>query len=292
MLGLEYDEQMKMLDIARSRDKCGTGSLLTIHPDTGERIVMPLRCKTWDCPKCSKTMKMRWIKRIQSARPTRWFTLTMKAELTGSTIDQFRTLQTAWKALVAIIRKRFGSFEYVCVRELQKRGAPHIHSAFRGAFIPQKWLSRTWVKLGGGPIVHIQAIQGDNRLASYITKDLVKTFPRARRIDFRYSVVSSSRNFFPPTPPSENDMFEERFHWSFMNITVAEYCQIAIEHDGATIVELGEDGSVILTPETGWYQALEDDLPLVSSTGTKEEQLDLREGPDLRRINRPALMPF
>jgi len=67
-------------------------------------------------------------------------------------------------------RKKIGQkirFEYCKVKTNEGKGVLHI--VFRGEFILQTWLSKTWEELHGAKIVDIRQLQGDTRrIAAYL----------------------------------------------------------------------------------------------------------------------------
>jgi hypothetical protein len=72
---------------------------------------------------------------------------------------------------------------YICVLEFTKTGVPHLHILF-DRYIDQKWISKTWDKLGGGCIVFIKqvTVQKVSRyLSKYLTKELLLSAPKGTR---------------------------------------------------------------------------------------------------------------
>jgi hypothetical protein len=79
----------------------------------------------------------------------------------------------AFEALVRRIRARFGRFEYIRVTEVGKvTGVRHLHVVFTGTFIPQAWLSGSWLELTGSSVVDVRAVHDDNVLR-YLSKSMV-----------------------------------------------------------------------------------------------------------------------
>ena len=73
-----------------------------------------------------------------------------------------------------MLRKRLlrrGLFlDYIRCRELTKSGLRHEHILFRGSYIEQVYLSHLWAGIHGAPVVWIQGVRGQGRLAHYMAK--------------------------------------------------------------------------------------------------------------------------
>jgi len=77
------------------------------------------------------------------------------------------------------IRRKFGRFEYVAVKEHTKEGLVHLHLVYRGRFMSQKWLSETWEEVHGAKIVWIARLYTwklAKHLARYFVKEGVGRF--------------------------------------------------------------------------------------------------------------------
>ena len=94
--------------------------------------------------------------------------------MTLTSVDNGKDIEVSWEILKKRIRRRFGSFEYIKVRELTKRGLPHLHVLFFGAFIPHRWLMRNWYEIHGAKVVDIRS---RFRLRVYV-KHIVRYFTK------------------------------------------------------------------------------------------------------------------
>jgi hypothetical protein len=89
--------------------------------------------------------------------------------------EGFKRLERDFLALVKRIRRKYGLFEYIAVKELTDRGFCHIHAIFVGPYIPQSELSEVWEAISGFKIVFIQSVYGsERRLGGYLGKYLIK----------------------------------------------------------------------------------------------------------------------
>ncbi|MBA7537072.1 hypothetical protein ES705_29338 [subsurface metagenome] len=175
-------------------------SIVGQSPTRDEAIIIPLPCKSWDCPNCGPKKRHAWIYRLASGQPEREITLTCP-------VGKFLTpelaalkMKLAWGKLVLKIRKQWGPFEYALVWELTKKGVPHCHILCRGSYIAQKWLSKQWEKLGIGPIVYIKSVKGDKLHAAHACKYLAKSNGQTARILAPMRLVQVSGNYELPVP--------------------------------------------------------------------------------------------
>lgn len=151
----------------------------------------PIRCKRWNhhsCSNCGDWMRGRFIRvtreQAQEHNLTRFLTLTLGPEARDLPLrDQFKLMSKAW----ASFRKRVAEkpthvrkdgtpatkpLSAIWVREQHKDGSPHLHVVI-DRYLPQRWVSQTWERCGGGPIVDIRKCSID-RIVAYISKYLAK----------------------------------------------------------------------------------------------------------------------
>ena len=94
-------------------------------------------------------------------KPLRFMTLT------SSPKSSWAEINAHFGVLVKRIRRRFGEFEYF--KEKTREGHGVLHIVYRGAFIPQRWLSRNWHDIHGAQIVDIRKLRGSAKaLARYL----------------------------------------------------------------------------------------------------------------------------
>ncbi|MBA7576363.1 hypothetical protein ES708_18202 [subsurface metagenome] len=96
-------------------------------------------------------------------------TLTSSDEAIGQGLDIHRS----FRALVKRLRRRWGVFQYIGVREI-KGDRQHLHLVFRGKYMAQAQLSVMWAKLHLSPVVDIEAVYSQRGGARYLAKYLAK----------------------------------------------------------------------------------------------------------------------
>lgn len=139
-------------------------------------VVMPVRCKSWSCPDCSKMRRRQLIAEAKEGAPNRFITLTVNPNWFDSPEERARRLVKAWRAVLKAYSRAWPKREreYLAVFELTKRGEPHLHICWRGGWVDQKWLSTMMRRLIGAPIVDVRKIQTGKKVAEYITKYISK----------------------------------------------------------------------------------------------------------------------
>lgn len=139
----------------------------------GQHVVsFPIKCHSWTCPECSRERRRRLIDEAKRGKPNRFITLTVNPHWFDGPDDRASRLAKAWRLVVAAFRHRWpkGESEYLAVFEATKNGEPHLHIVWRGAFMPQKWLSRQMAKRMGAPVVDIRRVKRAADVAEYVTK--------------------------------------------------------------------------------------------------------------------------
>lgn len=99
----------------------------------------------------------------------RLLTLTSSNEAVEKELDINRN----FSALVKRLRRHFGRFEYIKVKE-EKKNRVHIHVVFRGEYMEQAFISDVWSKLHHSPVIDIRRVRGARGGARYLAKYLVK----------------------------------------------------------------------------------------------------------------------
>lgn len=99
----------------------------------------------------------------------RLLTLTTSNEALDINIHQ------SWRKLLMRMRRRLSKFEYIGVREIDSRGACHLHILYRGDYVSQKMVSAFWSEIHLSPVVDIRLARGGRaRLGLYLSKYLCK----------------------------------------------------------------------------------------------------------------------
>ena len=162
--------------------------------DSRAKIIVPIRCKRWTCKYCRSLNLKLLIQRIKSGKPNKFITLTCQPDPSGNPGLTHHSHRRAIRRLVQMLRRKYGSFEYVCITELHQSGQPHYHLLARSKFIPQSELSRLWQACTGSRVVDIRKIANDRVAACYVAKYVTKNFGPNRPAWLK-RIVQFSRGF-------------------------------------------------------------------------------------------------
>ncbi len=118
------------------REKCGHNNSRWIK----------LNCDRWDCDDCSKRRFLGEKDRIKKAHQEairngdslKFITLTFEKDVTPKEANR----RLAHR--VQTIRRKWGKFEYVAVKEVTTKKRIHFHLVALSAYIPQEWLENKW----------------------------------------------------------------------------------------------------------------------------------------------------
>ena len=165
-------------------------------------LAFPMRCKSWDCPKCRKIKTSEYRKRMKSLGelPSLYFyTFTYDSKL--DLAEAWATYNVAWNRLRTAAAKRYGRFNYVRVLEAQPhRGYPHVH------VIADKWFEPTWlgpecVSAGFGYQLDsqkIDSLEALDYISKYLSKEWTNETSVMLRKENRCRIISFSRGLLSP----------------------------------------------------------------------------------------------
>jgi len=158
-----------------AKDRCGAWTAVATLED-GSTIAVPVRCRSWDCLDCAKTNKRRLLRRLHTAAPNLFATLTTSERTAATPEEAFTRANAALPLLFKRWRRRFPGqrLDYFLVWERTKRGWPHIHLLLIAPTVAKRWLSHQWQELTGCYIVDLQPIRTVENAARYLTKYLTK----------------------------------------------------------------------------------------------------------------------
>jgi len=152
------------------------------------------RCGSWDCVCCGYRMRMNLVEEIEDLvreRPEmrRFLTLTLDpAKLPQAArrddSQQADYIMGTWRKFRTYIRREYGDFSFVWVKEKQENGNWHLH-VLVSRFMEQEWVSEAWSSVGGGEIVDIRRVERCEKaahyLGKYLTENALSGFPDGAR---------------------------------------------------------------------------------------------------------------
>jgi len=87
-------------------------------------------------------------------------------------------IHKSFSKFVKRARRKFGKFEYIAVKEETGSGLIHLHILYRGSYMEQEWISKTWEEIHAAPVVWIECVDlkrtKKNKIAAYLVKYLAK----------------------------------------------------------------------------------------------------------------------
>lgn len=171
-------------------------TVLGYDPTSGHRRLIPLRCKRWTCDFCRCRNVYALQKKAVSGSPSKLLTLTTRPRHNETAKECHDRCRPAITRLIAKIRQQFGPCEAAVFLERTKKGMPHWHCLLRTGYIPQKWISQTWMTLTGAYIVDVREIKDPKTAASYVVKYVLKEakLSPANRLG---RLVSFTRKYLP-----------------------------------------------------------------------------------------------
>jgi hypothetical protein len=143
----------------------------------------PYRCGSWDCVCCGYRMRMNLVEELEQLvgrRPEmrRLLTLTLDPEKLPAGVqrddgEQAEYIMETWRKMRVYIRREYGDFSFVWVKEKQENGNWHLH-VLVSRFLDQEWVSEAWSAVGGGEIVDIRRVGRCEKVAHYLGKYLTE----------------------------------------------------------------------------------------------------------------------
>lgn len=187
-------------EAVKYRPPCGRRSISRVVVVDGREVreYRRIPCKKWSCPACGpkKVNMFGWAAGEAASRYElrRLMTLTLDPLQVPEGVKPIKHLKHVWRKFRVPMTRKFGrSVRFLWVLELHKSGMPHLHVLI-DEFVPQRWLSATWSRYGGGRVVDIRDAGGDMKkigwyLAKYLSKGLMNRLPwRERRYGTSKSV--------------------------------------------------------------------------------------------------------
>jgi hypothetical protein len=206
---------------------CGRWSIRGKDPKTNRAIVRRVNCGSWSCCYCGPRkakLARRRIREVAEQLDLRYFlTLTLDPKKLKNQRVAVPYMRLVFNKFREYLRRQYGeSPKYVCVLEFTQKGVPHLHVLI-DRYIPQKWISKTWARLGGGRIVFIKQVTVRNvarYLSKYLTKELLlSAVPKGtRRI-----TAARAIKFFPK--------LNSGIAWEFLRESI---WQLLTAHSAAT----------------------------------------------------------
>jgi hypothetical protein len=225
---------------------CASGQVL--ENDKKVKGYVRIKCKSWSCPVCGRKKAYRLSRGIIDWAVehdlTRFLTVTLDPHKIPKDIAPEKFMRNTWsKFRVSMSRKLGKGIEYISVMEYHKSGLPHLHILIN-KFIPQKWISGAWSRLGGGKIAHIKKIRNISEIGVYLSKYLTKSMLTAPHKSRRYTTSRGIKINKKYIHTGQLELFDvdKKSGWDLMDEGIEKY-YYALAPD-IIREELDEDGSL------------------------------------------------
>jgi len=196
---------------------CVKGAIVGESPDHKTMLVIPARCKRWDCPYCGPQKLGLWQHKLLAGHPQRFITITCKPGSFASPIDAAHALKRAWSRYVDHHRRTHHECEYALTLQWHRNGWPHYHILQRGDYIPQRDLSIWMLRYANSPIVDVRAIRSAQGQTHYVTRYCLRDAATADTTGCQATRINTSRHYLDLSyePPGVADYVD--WIWSYRN---------------------------------------------------------------------------
>jgi len=163
-----------------SSPKCGTKFITLKKIDSGKTSLLsvPLKCKSWNCPRCADKKSLFYGKLI-----SQWF---VNQQLYFYTLTFFHSEEpvlawakaaASWNNLNIALHKKYGRYSYVKILECHTdSNYPHYHFLSNKLFNAETF-GKMAIAAGFGYQIRIQRVSSSG-VSGYIRKYLGKSWPR------------------------------------------------------------------------------------------------------------------
>ena len=176
---------------------CIKGAIVGESPDRRTMLVIPARCKRWDCPYCGPQKLGLWQHKLLAGRPERFITITCKPDSFPTPIHAAQALKRAWSRYVDHFRRTHHDCEYALTLQWHRNKWPHYHILQRGDYIPQRDLSAWMLHYANSPIVDVRAIRSAQGQTHYVTRYCLRDAAQADTTGCQAKRINTSRHYIP-----------------------------------------------------------------------------------------------
>ena len=243
----------------KHRAGCIKGCLLGQNEVNGHVILVPLCCKSWNCPACAVRLQARWMDVAVRGQPERFLTLTGDPALHPDPHDMAVAIKNAWAKFVAHWRRgkvrKDGKhsipphdLEYLAVWELHKSGYPHLHILQRGHYIPQSYLRRWMITAHVGERVDIRRVNDYRGAAAEVIKYVTKAAANTTGVLKGMRIITKSRKYDPNDIYAVSDNTTPGYEWCRLPISAELVLEYLIQQRGWSYAACGGMRRMELVP--------------------------------------------
>lgn len=162
----------------QSIKKCSLSSKIfieKIHSKETTIKIIPCKCHSYFCEKCSKIKRMNLLSRLKKCfneNDYRFLTLTLDQNK-YTPIEAINNISHFFELLRKRLKYENYNFNYFKIVELQKNNIAHLHIILN-MYIPNDLIKKHWLDITGSPIIKINKIDSIGKLSVYLLKYLSK----------------------------------------------------------------------------------------------------------------------
>lgn len=150
----------------------GCGKAVIIKGDELQQQLRPVLCDRWTCALCGPR-RAAWLKRELKAAQLQYelrffWTLTIRTS-TCTPTESDELVTAAWNKLEQRIKRKYGRFSFIWIREHTKKGYAHLHLLV-SLDVDPGWLSASWLASTGGSWIVDVAPVDSSRAGDYLAK--------------------------------------------------------------------------------------------------------------------------
>lgn len=214
--------------------------VLGMNHETRVAVIWRPRCKLWSCEACAQINAACWSIIAQTGveaflaegRSPCFFTITSHERLSAAAT--MRVWPRAWAKLSTRLRRKIPGIQYLMVPEKHEDGRLHVHGVASDG-IPERWLKDNARECGLGYQAATGEIENPRRVASYVTKYLVK---QLESTDWpkHFRRVRTSRGWPKPEPVTDTGSW----HWVVLTSQDSEEIEAEVLRREGYLVIVGD----------------------------------------------------
>jgi len=199
----------------KPRVMCASGDGIIAGEAAHGKAAFTIDCGQWACDECAPRMAKRLRARTIAAKPTKFFSLTIRHRPDRTLEQETELLKEAWRKfrLWWARQPRGCHIECGTFWELKGERHVHIHALARCGFVPRKVLRGWFARHYKSQEQDVREVKSAAQLAHYVTKYVTKDLVKLARTH-RYSFT---HGFEDKTATWERDPFFEGMAFAFEN---------------------------------------------------------------------------
>ena len=205
----------------KARQMCASGQGIIAGEAAHGKAAFRSDCGSWDCPIAGERLSRRLRHKLASARPNRFFTLTIRHHPERTLEQEVELLKACWRKFRIWWAKQPRGFiiEECSIWELEGERHVHIHALARCAYLPVKILQAFFQREIDSFRQDVRTVRTAHQLAKYLNDYVTKGLTKLEHTH-RYA---ATHGFFDNDEKLPGDPFFEGMTWGFDTRTLEEF---------------------------------------------------------------------